>query len=399
MGYSNLKSRLYDFLYYLSLTLYLIGRFCEYTIWAEEYGNVFSGLKDCAYLILLVCVIVTFFEIMLSQRSRLRTRMLPLIILEAAFLIYALRIDVRAGFVCMSYSICSIKIDKKKMYRYIMFLLVFLLATGIVGGMENIRTVNRMIGNTRTRLSFAFVHPYTMQVLWMSVVSCGIIINEKFRISYMINMSLVAIMLHLVGGTRSAFICTELLLVFGYFYRHDRRKHGRRIHMRGSAFALRHIFTILFVINNGLCLSMAFKDSPWLQRVDYLFTGRLSITVRYFKGICKEMVPLFPVSKDVNLREWALGSYVLDSAYSQLLFGYGLIYSIMILCLLHRIMERAMELHLWSVVMVFVAIAFNSMMEPTILSILYNPGILLCIPILIANNKYPLALKAKTVEG
>ena len=58
-----------------------------------------------------------------------------------------------------------------------------------------------------------------------------------------------------------------------------------------------------------------------------------------------------------------------------------------------------MELHLWSVVMVFVAIAFNSMMEPTILSILYNPGILLCIPILIANNKYPLALKAKTVEG
>lgn len=395
MGCSSIQTKLYNSLFYLSLTLYLIGRFCEYTIWAEKYGNVFSGLKNCAYLILLICVIVTFFEIMFSRRSRLRIRILPLIILEVILLIYALRFDVRAGFVCINYSICSIKVNKKKMYRYIMCLIAFLLFIGIAGGLENIRTVNRLIGNTKTRFSFAFAHPYTMQVLWMSVVSCGIIINKKSRISYVVYMSLVAIILHLIGGTRSAFICTEFLLVFDYFLGQSRRKNGRKIYTKGSTFVLKHIFTILFVINNGLCLLMAFRNSPWLQRIDYLFTGRLSITVRYFNGICKGMIPLFPVSKDVNLREWALGSYALDSTYSQLLFGYGLIYSIIILYLLYRIMKRFIELHLWSIVVIFVAIAFNSMMEPTILSILYNPGILLSIPVLYKVCVVPTALHEK----
>lgn len=392
------KKKLYEFLYYLSITLYLIGRFSEYTIWIEKYGNFFSQIKNCAYLLLSICIIIVFSEIMFSQRKRLRVRMLPLTILEIFFLIYALGFDVKAGFVCINYSICSVNVKQKKMYRYMMILMVFLLFIGIAGGLENIRTVNRLIGNTKIRYSFSFTHPYTMQVLWMSVVSCWVIINQKTRISYVVIMSLIAIILYWLGGTRSAFVSTGFMLFFYYLFEKTRLRYTREIYMKGKIYVLRHIFTMSFLIINGLCLLMTIRDSSWMKKLDYLFTGRLSITVRYFKGVCKEMVPLFPVNKNINLGEWLLESYDLDSEYSQLLFGYGLIYSIVILSLLYKVMKKFIELHLWSMVIVFIAIALNSMMEPTILSILYNPGVLSIIPILFKESGYIWKYKTNVIR-
>ena len=130
---------------------------------------------------------------------------------------------------------------------------------------------------------------------------------------------------------------------------------------------------ILFAFNIG---------SKLLIPLDYIFSGRISMASRFFSGVCKGKIYLFPLdTSQVDLESlwnnYALQTLILDSEYSTLLFNYGIIYSIVVILLMRCFISEAIKKRDLKLVIILATSAINSLMQQSILTIVFNPCILL----------------------
>ena len=376
------RKDIYYCLYFITLSLYLVGRFFEYTTWNDKFGKYFIMVKNFSYIPLALILFLAITETVALSDANLKKTHILVFLFILFCLIFVVFYNINSAFVCVGFSFCTIKIDKKKLYKFLYIFFLILITIGIVGGVGNMTTTARVFGDSRTRYAFAFAHPYSMQLIWMSVVSCQILYKESKPKKKMVCVSFITLILHLLGDTRSAFVCTVFLILFDYAYKAKSLNENVNYCNAKDFKMLCGVFAVFFLVINSLCIYRAKYVNDFIVIVDTLFTGRVSMGARYFAGVCNNSIPILPVEKNVNLEKWALGSYILDSEYSQWLFDFGLLFSSIILVFLFFVMKNAIKQKEVSIVVIFTAIALNAMMEPCILSILYNPGILLCIPIL-----------------
>lgn len=390
----NRKITVYELSFFLFLSLYLLGRFLEYTVWNENYGDFFILLKNISYAPLLIMIIIVLMEIELKNRTKIRIKKLFLVGLLIFFIYYAVKYNINSGFVCFAFSLCATKIDKKKIYKYLYWYLVILLFIGILGGIGGMNTSSRIFGDTRVRYAFAFDHPYSMQLIWMSIVSCRLLIKDrKQKKQEFFIFLLITCIFQLIGDTRGAFISTVFLLIFDYYMYVKNYKQPLYKKKKRALNALSFSFPTLFVFMNGCCILYAISSNSFIKMLDIFVTGRISMGSRYFLGVCGANISLLPVAKDVDLEVWALGSYALDSEYSQWLFTFGLLFSVVVLAILFNTIKKTIALNEWSLLAIYMAIALNACIEPCVLSILYNPAILMCVPMILQSTNERLSVK------
>lgn len=379
---------IYEVSFFLSLSLYLLGRFLEYTVWDENYGTIFTLLKNISYTLLLIMTIIAFTELEFKYGAKIRFKRLFLLGLLVFFIYYAVKYNINSGFVCFAFSLCASKVDKKKIFKYLYWFLLFLLFIGIAGGISGMNTSSRVHGDTRVRYAFAFAHPYSMQLIWMSIVSCRLLIKDRIlKKQVLFAFLFVTCIFQLIGDTRGAFLATVFLLIFDYYIKkknHKQLPYGKK---KWSLNVLAFGFPILFIFMNGCCILYAVSNNSFIRILDVLVTGRISMGSRFFLGVCGASIPLLPVARDVDLAAWALDSYVLDAEYSQWLFTFGLLFSVIVLAILVNTVKKTIALNEWSLLAIYMSIALNACIEPCVLSVLYNPAILMCVPMMLQSNK------------
>lgn len=381
---SNQKIR--DTLLFSSITLYLIPRFFEYTILNDRYSSLFSSIKTISYLPLLLLIVMNSLQILSDNSIRRVKQNLVIFSLLIFSFFFAFKFGVNSGFVCLGFAFAVMQTNEVRLLSYIQKILIVLLVIGIVFGIGNGNTFYRTIGDSSIRYAFLFTHPYTMQLIWLSIVSLNLLLKKnKTTLTYVVLMSVFTIILQLFGGTRAAFITTVFLLVFNYIIKVRQTKLNTN---KKRFFLWKHVFVILFVAVNGYCMySLNNPEKPLLTVIDYLLTGRISMTVRYIKGVCGSTIPMLPtINSNIDLSNWALSALTLDSDHAMLLFGYGSLYAIVFIVYMDRYMTKAFESENWAIVSVLTAIAINAVAEPCILSIAYNPCILLSFKVLFGVN-------------
>lgn len=380
----NRNKSIYEMSFFLSLSLYLLGRFLEYTVWNENYGAIFVLLKNISYAPLLIMTIIALIEIEIKDGTKIRVKRLFILGLLIFFIYYTVKYDINSGFVCFAFSLCTIKIDKKKIFKYLYWYLLFLLFIGIAGGIGGMNTFLRVHGDTRVRYAFAFDHPYSMQLIWMSIVSCRLLIKDRIQKKQELFIFLfVTCILQLIGDTRGAFIATAFLLIFDYYIKKNNYKKPLYKKNKWTVNILSFSFPTLFVFMNGCCILYAISRNSFIRMLDVLVTGRISMGSRFFLGVCGANIPLLPVERNVDLAAWALESYALDAEYSQWLFTFGLVFSLIVLAILFNTVKKIIATNEWSLLAIYTAIAFNACIEPCVLSILFNPAILMCVPMML----------------
>lgn len=378
------KSKVYNILFYFSLTLYLVGRCFEYTIWVSELTTLIKLIKIIAYLCVLPCI----FDSIIWCYFRFKIGYIPYLASLMVFLVFLIVFGVNDGFVCFSFSFAAIKINKHRLFKYIRTLFLILLVSIIICGIFNGNIEARQFGNTRKRYSFGFEDSFSLQMMWMSIVTC-IIIYKKNKTNLLIAvLLLVSLLLHLFCDARTAFISNCFLILFDRFLeKRQFKKKKYNNHQLHSNFILRHIFVILFVLFNVICWVYYKYSSTLAIALDGLFTGRISMTARVIRYINGGQIPIFPVRDEgFDLVMAGLSSLMLDSSYAQMLFLYGCIYSVVTLFMLDRFSSKIVDRKDVRVISIIVAVAINGMLQPTVLSILYNPTILLFFDVLLNKN-------------
>ena len=150
------------------------------------------------------------------------------------------------------------------------------------------------------------------------------------------------------------------------------------------------IYMIFFHVNaafvcfgffNGICWINYKYTSAVALALDGIFTGRISTTTRFIRYVCGGSISLFPtvVEDNFDLSVAALKSFALDSSYAQMLFWYGILFSIIVLILLEKFMSVAIKKDNVKLIAILSAVALNGMLQPTVLSLIYNPTIILAI--------------------
>ena len=373
------NKKIYGCLFYVSLILYIVGRFLGYTVWMKDYSLIINIVKNASYISLMVCMFFCLVRYMFNSRGLFRVKSLSLILLVVFLFAYAMIFDVNCGFVCVAFAICATCVNVNSLFKFLYIMYSVLLSVGIVFGNAGENVFRRAFGDTSARYSFAFTHPYIMQVMWLAIVVTGIIHKRKKSLRYMVLMLIGAVVLNVLGGTRAPFISTVFLIIYDIMIQKGKNNDRNILTNPVIRFFTKHIYLICAVFFNLLCL-LRVKGSDYkiLNKIDYWFSGRISVTSRYIKGLCNGGIQLWPVNGDgVELSDYSLSSLALDSEYAQFLFGYGLIYAIVCIVLMEWFVAKAISQKQWDVVVVLVVMAINSIMEPTIMSILFNPCILL----------------------
>ena len=164
-------------LFLVALTFYLVGRCYEYTIWGKELETFINIVKIISYVLVIPCMLVAINRIM---KKSFRMFWIMLFFLTF-YLVYMILFDTNAGFVCFGFSIAAINIKQDNLFRYMQYVLVILFISVILFGISSNQVTVREFGNIRNRYSFGFLNPYSLQTLWMSIVTCSIIVRKRKR--------------------------------------------------------------------------------------------------------------------------------------------------------------------------------------------------------------------------
>lgn len=370
-------------LFFVALTLYLVGRCYEYTIWSSNLIVFTSVLKNISYIIVIPCITIALIKI---SKKKIK-KYIPLILILFFYLAYLVIFNINAGFVCFGFSVAAISIKREKLFKYLQWVFVILLLSVIILGLFSNNVTTRTFGDTRNRYSFGFTDPYSMQMLWMSVVTCSIIIRKKKNGLYLLLMILPTVIFHLLGDVRAAFLSTMLLLLLDFALEKKIIKIIKKNKKSHKNFIISNIFTICFLLINALCW-MNYKNPSYITiGLDALFTGRISMTTRFIKYVCGGKIPVFPIQGvDFDLDAVAaLSSLTLDSSYASMLFIGGIIYSLITLIVLYKFTSIITKEGDIRMIAILFSEAINGILQPTVMSVLYNPIILIAAYYVIGN--------------
>lgn len=374
--YRKSTMQLIALLFYVAIISYMIGSCFEFTVWANDIRLFTAIMKNVSYVLMVPCIL----DAVQWTLNNFNKKMIKYLLMLGVFLIYMIFFHVNAAFVCFGFSFAALRIDKEQLIDILKYVLIALLITVIVLGIFNGNVQARVWGNTRNRYSFGFTDSYSMQMIWMSIVSCIILDKRRTSIYKLAFMLFVTMVLNAFGDTRTAFIATIFLLVMNHIMQNIKISFKRSKGKKKHSF-FRYLFVLCFGFFNGICWINYKYTSAVALALDGIFTGRISTTTRFIRYVCGGSISLFPtvVEDNFDLSVAALKSFALDSSYAQMLFWYGILFSIIVLILLEKFMSVAIKKDNVKLIAILSAVALNGMLQPTVLSLIYNPTIILAI--------------------
>ena len=357
-----------DIFLYVSITIYLVCRFLEYTVFSVSEFT--ESAKMISYIIMLLCISI---RIIINFRSD-KKKNIFFIFLFLFFFIFSIFFDASTGVACIGFAFCVDKYNNKPLFKYLLFLFILLLSCGILGGFFKFNSFSREFGDTRERCAFSFEHPYVIQSMWFSIMSLIIYLKEKFTVKEMFILGSITLIFYMLCGTRASLISSFLLLFLYYILE---KKPSSNLN-----YIFKYIYWLCFLLSTILVFLYTFNKAKFiLLPLDNIFSGRISMASRFYVGVCQEKIPILPIDQniidlEVLWNEYALKSLILDSEYSDLLFKFGLIYSSVTIFIMNKFTLMACKQGKKIYIILGVS-AINALMQQSILTIFFNPIILL----------------------
>lgn len=270
------------------------------------------------------------------------------------------------------YALKDINIEKLIKYYAIVMLSFFSLVivhSLITGENIGIYAGFRVARGYEYRYTFGFVHPNSLQGLYMWLV-CGLILSrwgqDRKKIKCIL-LEIINIILFLLSDSRTGFLVVTAVLIMRFFSEYVIRKFGRKLFLFGIS------ILNMGIISFTIFAAGYYNKFDFLRWISTLITGRFEFANRFLSRF-----PVRLFGSDIVYKNEYGYSLILDCGIMNTLLHYGLIVFIVSVVIYMLGVRRMWEQHNYGGMIVVTGYLIYSVMENIYFSIFTNLGLILC---------------------
>ena len=311
-----------ELLFFIGVYVLLIRMFCITTTIIE----LTSIQQNIMLIISSVCLITKI----LLENEPVNKLFKYFIILIVTFINYRINLE-SSIFITFLVIIASKNIEIKKiiknLFLFSVFTITMLIIFYIITYIFNVETLKFMIRKSgdvvKVRYTFFYNHAnvFASHICWVYFMYMYLRYDKLSWASYL-NLILLAIFIYIFPNSRTTAIIMLSILLIKYVFDHFSKN-------KIVTFVEKNIWIICMIIS--IILLIFYSDSSFVQKLNGLFTGRISLGYTTYKlfGI-KLLGQQLPLGEAIELSQfdWIM-SYALDNWYYRLIFSYGIIITLM----------------------------------------------------------------------